>query len=142
MLPKFIFWSLLALICGYALWRGHRDERIAATACLTASIATKFVISPIGSRYDGIETGLLIVDLAMLFTFIFIALRSDRFWPLWVAGLQLTMTMAHLLKAIELDLMPKAYAAAAIFWSYPILLILAVGTWRGHRRERAQAAPS
>jgi hypothetical protein len=42
--------------------------------------------------------------------------------------------MAHLMKAIELDLMPVAYRAAAIFWSYPILMILAIGTWRGHRR--------
>ncbi len=134
MLPKFAFWTLLVLICGYALWRGHRDERIAATACLAAAIATRFAISPISTRYAGIETGLLVIDLAMLATFVWIALRSDRFWPLWVAGLQLTMTMAHLLKAIELDLMPNAYAAAALFWSYPILLILAVATWRGRRR--------
>ena len=140
MLPKFVFWTLLVAICGYALWRGHSDERIAGGACLTASIATKFVISPADIRYDGIEFGLLIVDLAMLATFVFIALRSERFWPLWVAGLQLTMTMAHLLKAVELDLLPKAYAAAAIFWSYPILLILAAGTWRGHRRDLHAAA--
>lgn len=134
MLPKIVFFSLLLAICGYALLRGRRDERLAAAACLAATLATRFVISPIGSRYDRMEMGLMLVDLAMLATFVFIALRSDRFWPLWVAGLQLTMTMAHLLKAIELDLLPKAYAAAAIFWSYPILLILAIGTWRSHRR--------
>jgi hypothetical protein len=129
-------------VCGYALWRGHRDERIAALACLFATLATRLVISPVGTRYDGIEFGLVLVDLAMLSTFVWIALRSDRFWPLWVAGLQLTMSMAHLLKAIELDLLPKAYAAAAIFWSYPILLILAVGTWRGHRRDIGPATPA
>ena len=140
MLPKYFFLALLIGVCGYALWRGHRDERIAAAACLAATVATRFVISPVTSRYNGIETGLLIVDMAMFLTFLFIALKSDRFWPLWVAGLQLTMTMAHLLKAVELQLLPKAYAAAAIFWSYPILLILAVGTWRGHRRGRRDAA--
>jgi hypothetical protein len=140
MLPKYFFLALLLSVCGYAFWRGRRDERIAAGACLAATIATRLVISPVTSRYYGIETGLLVVDLAMLATFTFIALRSERFWPLWVAGLQLTMTMAHLLKAVELDLMPKAYAAAAIFWSYPILLILAAGTWRGQRREQRLAA--
>ena len=136
MLPKFFFISLLVGICGYALWRGHRDERIAATACLAATIATRFVIPPDYSRYYNIEIGLLIIDLAMLATFTFIALRTDRFWPLWVAALQLTMTFAHVLKAVQLDLLPKAYAAAVIFWSYPILLILAVATWRTHRRDR------
>ena len=140
MFPKIVFLALLIGACGYALWRGHRDERIAAAACLGATLATRLVISPISSRYAGIESGLLLVDLAMLATFVWIALRSDRFWPLWVAGLQLTMTMAHFLKAIELDLLPQAYAAAAIFWSYPILLILGIGTWRGHRRALRQAA--
>ena len=130
MLPKAVFWTLLILICSYALWKGRRDERIVATACLLASIGTRFVISPITVRYAGLESGLLLIDMAMLATFVWIALRSDRFWPLWVAGLQLTSSMAHLLKAIEWDLLPKAYGAAAVFWSYPILLILAVGTWR------------
>ena len=142
MLPKTIFWALLILICGYALWKGRRDERIVASACLLASIGTRFAISPITVRYAGLETGLLVIDMAMLATFVWIALRSDRFWPLWVAGLQLTSSMAHLLKAVEWDLLPKAYGAAAVFWSYPILLILAVGTWRSqyrppHRREAA-----
>jgi hypothetical protein len=30
-------------------------------------------------------------------------------------------------------LIPHAYAAAARLWSYPILLIIIVGTWRGYR---------
>ena len=32
--------------------------------------------------------------------------------------------MSHVFKAVELDLMPQAYAAAARFWVYPILLII------------------
>ena len=49
---------------------------------------------------------------------------SDRFWPLWVAGLQLIDSMSHLMKAIDADLLPTAYGAAERFWSYPILFIL------------------
>ena len=63
-----------------------------------------------------------------------IALVSSRFWPLWAAGFQLTVSMSHLMKAVDLDLLPKAYAAAAVFWSYPILLVIVVGTWRTNRR--------
>jgi hypothetical protein len=65
-----------------------------------------------------------------------VALRSSRFWPLWVAGLQLTTSVAHVLKAVNADLLPHAYAAAARFWSYPILLIIAIGIWRGQNRAR------
>ena len=136
MFPRYIFWTALLLICGYALLRGQRDERLAAAVCLLASLATRFAISPLRGRYGDVESGLVIIDLLVLAAFVAIALKSERFWPLWIAGLQLTGSMAHLLKAIEWDLMPRAYAAAAVFWSYPILLVLAVGTWRAQRRRR------
>jgi hypothetical protein len=135
----YIFLALLVLACGYALWRGGSDERIVASTCLIATLATRFAISPLTVRYTSIENGLLIIDLLMLATFVAIALRSSRFWPLWIAALQLTNSMAHLMKAIEWDLMPVAYRAAAVFWSYPILLILALGTWRGRRRLAYQS---
>lgn len=134
MLPKQIFWALLLLICGYAFWRGRADERLAAGVALAATIATHFAISPNPARYSSEETGVMVVDALTLLGFVVIALRSKRFWPLWVAGLQLTTTMAHFFKALHVDLLPRAYAAALVFWSYPILLILAVGTWRTHRR--------
>ncbi len=76
------------------------------------------------------------IDLAVLAAFIAVALRSERFWPLWIAGLQLTISISHMLKAIDQDLLPRAYAAAAVLWSYPILLIIVIGTWRGHRRVK------
>ena len=140
MIPHYIlFWAYLLLICGYALWRGRKDERIAATACLVAVIVTVTVIPPVGARYSAVDSVLLAIDLAMLAVFTVIALTSDRFWPLWVAGLQLTMTTSHLMKALEPELIPRAYAAASVFWSYPILLIILIGTWRTHRRAVASS---
>ena len=115
-----------------------------ASICVLASIASVVVISPLSSRYSGLEAGVFIVDLATLAGFTFVALRSERFWPLWVAGLQLTTLMSHAFKAGRLDLMPQAYAAAARFWVYPIFLILVIGTWRSYRRRKSQrrAAPA
>jgi hypothetical protein len=143
MIPHYLlFWAFLLLICGYALWRGRKEERIAASACLLATIVTVWIIPPEPLRYSTLDLGQLAIDAAMLVTFVAIALRSDRFWPLWVAGLQLTMSMSHLMKAIDSDLIPRAYAAAAVLWSYPILLIILIGTWRAHHRhDRAGTAP-
>jgi len=138
----YLYWSLLALTCGYALVRGKSEERLAATVCIVASILTPIVLSPIAERYTHIESGELLIDCAVLAAFTLVALRSDRFWPLWLAGLQLTTSLAHFLKAVHLDLMPQAYAAAEKFWSYPILIILAVGTWRGHRRRIRDQEPA
>ena len=137
-MKNLIFTALLILSAGYALYRGQRYERLVAIICVAATIVSVALHSPLHERYAGIETVDLVVDCALLAAFVLIALRSDRFWPLWVAGLQLTMSISHLLKAIEPDLLPFAYAAAQRSWSYPILIILAVGTWRGRKRQRAE----
>ena len=129
-----IFGPLLLAVCIYALWRGGTDERIVAATCLAGTAATLIAISPLHKRYSGVEEGLMLVDVAILLAFIAVALRSKRFWPLWIAGLQLTTSIGHLLKGIDQELLPRAYGAALQFWSYPILLILAVGTYRNHRR--------
>lgn len=135
MLNPILYHLLLVAVAAYAFLRGKSDERLAAAICVIATIATRLVLSPVASRYSGLEFGVLLVDLLTLAGFIVIALRTDRFWPLWVAGLQLTTLVAHMLKAIQIDLLPQAYAAAGRFWVYPIFLIIVVGTWRSHRRS-------
>jgi hypothetical protein len=138
-----LYWTLLTLACGYSFYRGGRYERLVAAIAIAGTVATISVHSPLSERYVNVEGGALLVDGAVLAAFVGVALVSDRFWPLWIAGLQLTTSLAHLLKAVQIDLMPQAYAAAARFWSYPILIILIIGTWRHHRRTvREQPKPS
>ena len=129
-----IFRVLLALVAVYAFLRGSRDERLVGLICVAGALVTHLVISPVAERFETVETPVMIVDVAVFAGFVLVALRSERFWPLWVAGLQLTTMMGHFLKAFDSDLLPRAYGAAMAFWAYPIVLILAVGTWRRDRR--------
>jgi hypothetical protein len=139
MIPHWIiFWMVLFASCGYALWRGRRYERIAAIVFIAATVVSILMRSPIEGRYHGVEASDLVIDTAVLVAVIAIALLSDRFWPLWAAGLQLVGSMSHLLKAIQADLLPHVYGAAERFWSYPILIILFIGAWRQHRQSRLQ----
>jgi hypothetical protein len=146
MLRAAFFWIFLFVTCGYALWRGRKYERLSAVICITATVASAFGFfimrrfHPVD--YSGLETSDLIVDAFVLLSFIGIALRSDRFWPLWVAGLQLTISMSHLMKAIQPDLLPMAYAAAERFWSYPTLLIIMLAAWRQHQRMLSEQPPA
>jgi hypothetical protein len=140
MFGPYIFGPLLLAVCIYAWLKGGSDERAVAVTCLAGTLATMLVISPLRHRYAGVEAGLMLVDLGVLAGFITVALRSKRFWPLWVAGLQLTTSMGHFLKGVDQDILPKAYGAALQFWGYPILLILAIGTYRSHRRLRRASA--
>jgi hypothetical protein len=134
MLGPFIFIPVLITVILYAYWRGGKDERLVATICWVGTLATLLSVSPVAMRYDGFELDLALVDLAVLFGFVVVAVRSERFWPLWVAGLQLTTAFGHGLKFLDSHLLPQAYGAALQFWSYPILAIIFVGTWRAHRR--------
>ena len=134
MLSPQVYYALLFFVSTYAFLRGSADERIAAATCILATFATNLVYSPLGSYID-VEIGVMLVDVAALSSFIVLSLRSDRFWPFWIAGLQMATVIAHLLKSMELDPMPQAYAAAARFWVYPIFLIIVVGTFRSARRR-------
>ena len=122
MIRAVIYWAILLLICAFAFWRGRLEERIAAGACLAATIVTVWIIPPVALRYSAIgprttchrwrDAG----DVCHQSRFARIA--SGRCGS---AGLQLTISTSHLLKAIDSDLLPRAYAAAAVLWSYPIL---------------------
>jgi hypothetical protein len=135
MLSVQAYYAILLAVCAYAFLAGRSDERIVASICAIASVVSALVVAPLGSRYSNVEAGIFLVDIAAFAGFTFVALRTDRFWPLWIAGLQLTTIIAHGLKSVQLDLMPQAYAAAARFWVYPIFVIIVVGTWRSHRRR-------
>ena len=126
-----LYYFLLLTCCGYALFRGRSEERTVAIACLLATLASVVLILSSHNRFAGIESGVLVVDGLTFAVFLVVALKSSRFWPLWVAGLHLTGGLAHMLRIFDVGLMPTAYSVAVQFWAYPILLILAVGTWRG-----------
>jgi len=130
MMRMIIFSLLLFGSCGYALWKGSRDARIVAVTCLIAAFASV----PIAA-YGAIEVNVVIVDLLVLASFLYVALQSDRFWPLWIAGLHVTTMVGHALMLLSGDMVPIAYAVALRFWAYPELIILAVAVWRHNQRH-------
>jgi hypothetical protein len=142
MIRLILYNSLLLSACGYAVWRGKIDARIVALAFFVGNFATFALRSQLGGGYSQIEVGIFLVDVACLLAFIYAALISDRFWPLWVAGLQLTTSFGHIFKAFDSQLMPFAYAASLRFWGYPILIILVVGVWRSQKRLRSGREPT
>jgi hypothetical protein len=134
------FTILLASVVVLAWQRGRNDEQLAALTCVAGAILTVVGAPAYPIRFAQFHLPHFLVDLGVLASFTFIALRSTRFWPMWVAGLQLVATSVHLLKLLSPALMGLVFGAALAFWSYPILLIIAVGAWRTHLIERWRAA--
>lgn len=135
MIRVILFDLLLFGVCGYAFLRGRTDARIVAAVCIIANFASFALRGPALTSYGSMQWGVMTVDLLTLLAFTYVALTSDRFWPLWISGLQLTTSFGHIFKALESSLLPFAYAAALRFWSYPILIILGLAVWRSQRRS-------
>jgi hypothetical protein len=131
-MTRLVLFSLLLFgSCGYALWKGSRDAKFVAVTCLSAAFASVLFMR----GYQSVEIAVLAIDVVVLALFLYVALRSDRFWPLWIAGLHVTTMFGHLLKLMSGDLYPISYAVALRFWAYPELIILAVAVWRHNQRQ-------
>lgn len=124
-----VFYLLLLSVAVLAFRRGDGETRAAVLVALAATLASATSVQLFGAG-EPVEFMVAGVDLAVLASFVAIALRSPRFWPLWAAGLQLTTVLAHLLRIANPELVNFAYQAAMRFWSYPILLIIAIAALR------------
>jgi len=135
------YYLLLIVVVALSFLRGREDERWAATTCVFGTVLTVMLSGALSHRYAEFNPVLFFIDLLVFGSFLTIALRSTRFWPMWVAGLQLTATSVHLLKLINPDLMRFVFGAALAFWSYPILLLIGIGAWRTTMIERWRSQP-
>lgn len=134
MVTNLFFDFVLLVCCGYAFWRGGPPERIGATIFVAAVVLTRVAVSGAATRFSSIEAGILFVDVATLVALLALALRANRFWPLWVTALQTIGATAHAVKLADPEVIRWAYAFALAFWSYPMLFLLALGTWNHQKR--------
>jgi hypothetical protein len=131
-----LFYALLLSVVVYAFARGGRSERAGAVIALAAALLSHAALSPMGSRFAEVELSVLAVDVAVLLAFVTLALKSERYWPIWIAALQLIGVLAHIAKLADPSMMRTGYAFIMAFWSYPMLALIAIGTWRHHRTTR------
>jgi hypothetical protein len=126
----------VATSCGVAIRWGGLDERLASLGFVLATLASQIWTK---TNYAHTETIVLMIDAALLVGLVILALRSDRFWPMWAAAFQLVGTTVHFASMTETGDYAWAYAVGLIFWSYPVLIALGVGTWLEGRHRRSQA---
>ena len=133
--------GLLALFgsCGVAFRWGGTDERIASLAFIAATFASKLFTE---SDYGHTENIVMTIDTLLLLALVVLALRSDRFWPMWAAAFQLIGTSVHLASMTETGDFKWAYAVGLIFWTYPVLIALIVGTWLEARHRQRWVQPA
>lgn len=115
----------LAAACYLAFKFGGFDEKVAASAFVVATLASRLV----QQNYAHTETGVLVVDFLLLAGLLVLALKSDRFWPMYAAAFQFVGSLVHVASMAEQGSYAWAYAVGLVFWSYPVMIALMVGTW-------------
>lgn len=132
---NYYFLTLLVACTLYALWAGGAPERIGAVL-YAVSVAATFLIVPKPNHQTwlNLEVGAFIIDAVTFAAFIPIALRADRFWPLWVTAFLGLGVLGHVARLVTPDTFWRAYAMVLTIWSYPILATMALGAVLHQRR--------
>lgn len=134
---QLIFW-----ICAlYAICRGGGPERIGAVAMIAATTSS-LAAAHWGLQWNGVFLGVLLIDGVLLVVFYVLALHANRVWPMLATAAHMIQTSGHFVKIADLETPYFAYWATQL-WSFPIVLLLAIGTWHHQvRRKRYGADPS
>jgi hypothetical protein len=124
----------LPSLCTFAWFRGGVTERRVATALMIAVLAT--IAAPlVGSKFQGPNWGVIVVDIALMIVLIVIARRSKKFWPIWAAASQLGGCLAHLPVIMNPEIPKHLYGATQPFWIWPLMTSLLIGTIYAHRQR-------
>lgn len=126
-----VFNVALLAACLYALAAGGGPERSAAGVFVLAAAAS--YLAPY-RHFRELEIALFAIDLVTLIALGAIALRANRFWPLYVSALQLLTLAIHGAKAYQPALVHWMYGGASGKIAYPMILLLAIGVYRHRRR--------
>ena len=138
-LPIWVWPAALLGVCAIAIWRGRDEERLAAAGELATWALTLLVFQ---SRSESTQWSVLAIDALLLMLFIWIALRSRRYWPLCAAGFQLLAVVTHVGRTLDTSVSGWAYLTAVLIWNYLTLFTIGYGAWTAPRYADITAEPT
>ncbi|MCZ4341358.1 hypothetical protein O4H52_07080 [Sphingomonadaceae bacterium G21617-S1] len=125
-----IYGAVMWVIAIYAFRRGGWAEKLAASGIVANSYLTALLVGPVDVMYQRIELEVALLDLGLLFLLGFIALRSRKFWPMWVAAFQGMAVLGHLAPYVHAS--PWIYNRAVALWSWVMWIVLGFAVYRHH----------
>ncbi len=107
---------------------------------IVAGLATMAVASGGSYHFSALNWSLFWIDVGLFGCLAGLALVADRFWPMWLAALQLVAVASHGIRAYDPTLPPLGYWLIAGKIAYPMLMVLLLGTLR-HRQRKFRGFP-
>lgn len=136
-LPAWVGLAITIAVCGGAFWKGGREEQVAAGGLLLSWVATLILRDP---KWVGTQWGAFAADICLLILLTALALRSQRYWPLFAAAFQLLCVVIHVARIIDPGVRAWAYATGQVIFSQWVFFAVGVGVFTHWRRARQTAA--
>lgn len=120
-----IFISLMIAACAPALIWGGWEGRTTCLMLFIAAFATFFGATTL-KPWVSLPDISFVIDMILLLGLLQVAIRTDRYWPLWICALHMLSVMTY----AAWQFAPgsgKLFKAISGVWSIPELIILCVG---------------
>ncbi|OYX60581.1 MAG: hypothetical protein B7Y89_15785 [Novosphingobium sp. 32-60-15] len=110
-----LIWTLriaIAAIAIFAFRKGGEPERLVAAVLLASAGLDVFNHILFGEpAFYLVNPGHLVIDVWSMIALMWIALRANRAWPMWVSAAQIIVVLGHVSKIVELSLVRYGYYA-------------------------------
>lgn len=127
------YWLILLSASGYCFLKGGWPERVGAGVMVAGSILSGLSQLVHDTHFEAVFPGVLLTDIVVAGAFVWLSLRSTRFWPIWCASLQLLAVASHFMPMFDPHIVRLAYAIVQGFWAYPMLGLM---TWSARLHGR------
>jgi len=132
MLLNITFILLMIAACVPALAYGGWEGRRTCLMFLVAAVATYFGATTL-KHLLSLPDATIIVDAILLAGLAYVALRSNRYWPLWICAFHMLSVLSFLAWQFAPN-SPLLFKAISGVWSIPELLVLCIGPLLDQRR--------
>jgi hypothetical protein len=132
MIVALLFWLLVLACCGTGAYYGGRTGRWIAITYILACLATLAAFW-IDRSWAHTNKSTFLVDLLLMAVLLMIAMRSQRWFAIWFAGLHLVALSSHFASMFVPHFLYKVYFLLQGFWSVPMLLTFAAGAMLDHK---------
>ena len=113
-------------VCGFALLKGGRAERLVGAAMLLELL----IMIPVADihRTEAPRYVSLVLDILVLGALLYAAFSTERRWVLLASAFQSLSVLTHLSRIIDPSMHSWAYITVDIVWGYGLMLTLLAGT--------------
>lgn len=138
---QYFFWTTCVICFAIAVRYGERDEKRGMIAILVGSWVTTVVVTIANQQQLDVTFWLLLVDACVLLVMVRLMFDSQKYWPIWVASIQLISVTINVLDLLVSKTLPAAFDFLYGFWVYPMFFAIMAGVYGSHvamRRNQAQ----